>query len=181
LQYSLASKNKKYRTSQVNNAGDLQESREEEEKKMMCDETSNQLIDSNSYCIYYPVNANRLCPKCPEKLDTIWTNIEKHVRTHGINKFVFKCGMCGKEWPSWRSVVTHYNKSSCHRLTSIVSPIDAAVKEQEKETSNTQKKLPKVIHQQEEQIVTQKKSTGNHNYIIIIINVHYYRRGIRGK
>jgi hypothetical protein len=124
---------------------------------MMCDETSNQLIDSNSYCIYYPVNANRLCPKCPEKLDTIWTNIEKHVRTHGINKFVFKCGMCGKEWPSWRSVVTHYNKSSCHRLTSIVSPIDAAVKEQEKETSNTQKKLPKVIHQQEEQIVTQKK------------------------
>jgi len=46
------------------------------------------------------------------------TNIEQHLGSHSIHKFEYGCGVCKKLWPSRRSVITHYTKSSCHKHTS---------------------------------------------------------------
>ncbi len=34
----------------------------------------------------------------------------------------YRCGVCEKLWPSWRSVITHYSKSDCRLVTSTISP-----------------------------------------------------------
>jgi hypothetical protein len=73
-----------------------------------------------SYCVYYPLGNNSTCPDCPHLLGTSLTNIEKHLKTHDINMLEYRCGVCDKLWPSWRSVITHYSKSSC-RMTSTTS------------------------------------------------------------
>lgn len=67
------------------------------------------------------MGTNSICPDCPHLLGTSLINIEKHLNSHNINKLEFRCGVCDKLWPSWRSVITHYSKSSC-RLTSNTSP-----------------------------------------------------------
>jgi len=45
-------------------------------------------------------------------------NIEQHLKSHNVQNLEYKCGVCKKLWPSWRSVITHYSKSSCHKQTS---------------------------------------------------------------
>jgi hypothetical protein len=115
--HSLAGKNDKIFTSQVNNAGGTQESREVRKNTA---KTSNQQDQMKSYCVYYPLGNNSTCPDCPHLLGTSLTNIEKHLKTHDINMLEYRCGVCDKLWPSWRSVITHYSKSSC-RMTSTTS------------------------------------------------------------
>ena len=60
-------------------------------------------------------------PECPDLLGNSLANIEKHLASHGKYELEYRCGVCRKLWPSWRSAITHYSKSNC-RLTSITSP-----------------------------------------------------------
>lgn len=48
-------------------------------------------------------------------------NIEKHLKSHNITLIEYRCGVCQKLWPSWRSVITHYSKSNCRHATSTTS------------------------------------------------------------
>ena len=112
--FSLAPKGKPNLSSQVNNADDEQESRETPKNNAT---TSNQQDSSKSYCVYYPLGTNSICPDCPHLLGTSLTNIEEHLYSHAKYVIEFRCGVCNKLWPSWRSVITHYSKSSC-RVTS---------------------------------------------------------------
>jgi hypothetical protein len=100
--------------SQVNNAGDKQESPSSE--KNWTGATATQSNLPSSYCVYYPLEANGTCKICQlEMLATSTTNnIEHHLRTsHGIELLQYQCGICHREWPSWRSVMTHFNRSNC--------------------------------------------------------------------
>jgi hypothetical protein len=120
LYNSLAVKSNTKHTSQVNNAGDTQGSAGIRKNSAR---TSNQQDLTRSYCVYYPLGINSICPECPELLGPTVTNIEKHLKIHGITLIEFGCGVCRKQWPSWRSVSMHYSKSSC-RMTSTPSPLN---------------------------------------------------------
>jgi hypothetical protein len=75
--------------------------------------------------LYYPLGTNT-CPDCSNLLGTNLTNIEKHLKSHNFTKLEYRCGVCDKVWPSWRSVITHYSKSNCRQVTSTTSPSNIA-------------------------------------------------------
>lgn len=114
---SLAPKSKSNLSSQVNNADDEQESGREGETR--ADRTSDHEGSPQSFTLYYPFEANGTCRYCQEMLGTNATNIEGHLKSHGIDRYEYQCGVCKKSWPSWRSVITHYSKSSCRHQTPI--------------------------------------------------------------
>ena len=116
-------KSKKNSQSQVNNADDEQESGNAGEDRAGV--RSKQLDCYQSYCLYYPFEMNSTCQICNDFLGTTSSNIEKHLKSHGIDKYDYKCGACNKSWPSWRSAMTHYSKSNCRlRGTSTTTSKD---------------------------------------------------------
>lgn len=123
-------------TSQVYNAGDTQESEGIRKNRAI---TSNQTDHNRSYCVYYPLGINSICPDCPQLLGPSMTSIEKHLNSHGILTLEFGCGVCRKQWPSWRSVSMHFNKSSC-RLTSTTIPTNTACTQVSLNVSHSQGK-----------------------------------------
>ena len=128
---SLAPKSKSNLSSQVNNADDEQGSGRVGEGRAGV--TSNQQGSSQSFTLYYPFEANGTCRYCQKVLGTNTTSVEGHLKSHGIHRYEYQCGICKKSWPSWRSVMTHYSKSSCRYQT----PITSGDKEQEKSSSSS--------------------------------------------
>lgn len=137
-------KSNKKHTSQVNNAGDTPESAGIRKNSAR---TSNQKDLTRSYCVYYPLGINSICPDCPNLLGPTLTNIEKHLKDHGISQLDFRCGVCRKQWPSWRSVSMHYSKSSC-RLTSTTSPPNITCTQGSPDVSHSQRKSVKKMSTQ---------------------------------
>lgn len=121
LYYSLAPKRTQNVMSQVNNADDKQESRA---KKKNGSGTSNKDVSSDAYCVYYPFDMNNTCRLCHESLGSSMANIEEHLVSHDITKLDYQCGVCHKSWPSWRSVITHYNRSNCRHMTPTILPMN---------------------------------------------------------
>lgn len=121
---SLAPKSKSNLSSQVNNADDEQESGRWRENR--AEVTTNQASSTQCYSLYYPFEANGTCRYCHEMLGTSATNLEAHLKSHGIQQYEYQCGTCKKSWPSWRSVITHYNRSKCRQTTPITIIADDA-------------------------------------------------------
>ena len=106
--------------SQVNYADDKQESRA---KKKNGSGTSDKDVSSDAYCVYYPFQMNNTCRVCNESLGSSMTNIEEHLVSHDIIELDYQCGICHKSWPSWRSVIAHYNRSNCRHMTPTILPV----------------------------------------------------------
>lgn len=112
-------KSKKNIPSQVNNADDERES--QKSRKDCAGITSDKSILSQSYCLYYPIEMNSVCKYCNEQINITSAKAESHLKSHAVETFEYKCGVCEKDWPSWRSVMTHFNKSNCrHNRSTII-------------------------------------------------------------
>lgn len=120
--------------------------------------TSKQQNQMKSYCLYYPLDANSTCHDCNDLLEGSVANIEKHLRSHNIEKFEYRCGVCDKLWPSWRSVTTHYNKSSCHNQTSTTPSLS---------TNNMQKFSESIIDRKESKVT---KSHNKESEIVTVVD-----------
>ena len=101
---------KKIAPSQVNNADDRQESGKS--KGAHAKERSEEEYKNEPYCLYYPLDSNRKCKICNESLGIKIKDVENHLSSHNIVEYEYKCVVCEKSWPSWRSVTMHYSKST---------------------------------------------------------------------
>lgn len=142
-------KSKKNSQSQVNNADDEQESGNA--GKDRAGVRSKQLDCSQSYCLYYPFEMNSTCQICQNVLGTTSSNIEKHLKSHGIDKYEYKCGACNKSWPSWRSAMTHYSKSTC-RLRDTSTTLKDTLTSSASVTATTTTSSRTVIHDRCQQV-----------------------------
>lgn len=100
--------------SQVNDADDRQESGGKGRKESG---RSDRDDCHDTYCVYYPFEKNDACIRCNESLGLSMANIDEHLKSHDVKKIDYQCGVCHKSWPSWRSVMAHYNRSSCRNTT----------------------------------------------------------------
>lgn len=137
-------KMKKNQPSQVNNADDVQESGKV--GKNGAGITSDKQECSQSYCLYYPFEVNSPCRYCHEMLGTTAAKIELHLKSHGVERYEYECGACRKGWPSWRSVMTHYSKSSCrHTAVSTVVNLDTKTLANEDSRNHPQSSLSSTV------------------------------------
>lgn len=119
---SQATKSNDSKPSRVNNAEIRQESqRAKRVRKVSSVSIEASMNDNNNnnnvqYEIFYPIEVNGKCKVCDKMLGGKISEVEKHLSNHGISECIYKCSVCKKTWPSWRSVVVHYNKSACRTV-----------------------------------------------------------------
>lgn len=96
--------------SQVNHADDKQESGAKRR-------SGNSEDSHGAYCVYYPFVMNGACGRCSGSLGSSMASIEEHLKSHDIAKLDYQCGVCHQSWPSFRSVISHYNRANCRLHT----------------------------------------------------------------
>lgn len=69
--------------------------------------------NNSPYVIKCPIELNGECSMCGIMFGNKIADVEKHLASHGVVEYEYKCGVCDKAWPSWRSSTMHFSKSVC--------------------------------------------------------------------